>query len=42
MRKCFMQGIIENLKKWIEIEGNSLFRNVYIDYYEMLEKKLER
>lgn len=39
MPKWIIQGLMTNLKSWIEIEGNSLFGSSYIQYYNMLKKQ---
>lgn len=42
MMKCLLQGIMENLKTWIEIERNSEYRNSYIEYYGIVKEKTDK
>lgn len=40
MPEWIIQGLMTNLKTWIEVEGNSLFRSSYIQYYNILKNQL--
>lgn len=40
MPKWIIQGMLENLTVWIEIESDPLFKKFYIMHYDILYKQL--
>ncbi|MGN0295235.1 MAG: hypothetical protein ACI4D3_14655 [Lachnospiraceae bacterium] len=39
MPKWIIQGIMTNLRSWIQFEENPLFCNFYIEYYNALKSQ---
>lgn len=42
MRRYLIQGLMENLKIWIDIESSSMYRKLYVGYYNLLQEKLDK
>ncbi len=40
--KWIIKCLMENLITWIQIEDESIFRDLYIEYYQKLESHLNK
>lgn len=42
MPKWIIRGLMTNLKTWIKLEQNVMYRKCYMEYYLDMKEKLEQ